>query len=242
MRREQVLGLIPARGGSKGIPGKNTKYLAGKPLIAYTIEAAKECSCIDDVLVSTDSVDIAEVAREYGAWVPFLRPDELASDTAKTIDAVMYTVNRLTKEGREYDYVILLQPTSPLRKADDIEEAFLLARKTGEDVVSVSEVTDSPILIRTCERDGRLNPLLSGSSTVRRQDMPKYYRVNGSIYVNHVSKLSSGTSLNDNRIGYVMPKERSVDIDEMVDFLVAENYLAEENKNTKRGIIDEKTI
>lgn len=232
MRREQVLGLIPARGGSKGIPGKNTKNLAGKPLIAYSIEVARECPCIDDVLVSTDSVDIAEVAREYGAWVPFLRPNELASDTAKTIDAVMYTVNRLAKEGREYDYVILLQPTSPLRKSEDIESAFLLARKTGEDVVSVSEVTDSPILIRTCEKDGRLKPLLSGSSTVRRQDMPKYYRVNGSIYVNHISKLSTETSLNDNRMGYVMPKERSVDIDEMVDFLVAENYLAGEFEKT----------
>ena len=225
MRRERVLALIPARGGSKGIPGKNTKELAGKPLIAYTIEAAKESTCIDDVLVSTDSENIAEVAREYGAWVPFLRPAELASDTAKTIDAVMYTINRLAKEGREYDYVILLQPTSPLRKSEDIEGAFSLARTTGEDVVSVSEVSDSPILIRTCEKNGQLTPLLSGSSTVRRQDMPQYYRVNGSIYVNCVSELSSKTSLNDNRVGYVMPRERSVDIDEMVDFLVAEHYL-----------------
>lgn len=226
MRTERVLALIPARGGSKGIPGKNTKKLAGKPLIAYTIEAANGSACIDDVLVSTDSEDIAEVAREYGAWVPFLRPTELASDTAKTIDAVMYTVNRLAKEGREYDYVILLQPTSPLRKSEDIEGAFCLARKTGEDVVSVSEVSDSPILIRTCAEDGQLTPLLSGSSTVRRQDMPKYYRVNGSIYVNRVSELSSETSLNDNRMGYVMSRERSVDIDEPVDFLVAEYHLS----------------
>ena len=206
MSKERVLALIPARGESKGIPGKNTKELVGKPLIAYTIEAARECVSIDAILVSTDSEDIAEVARKYGAWVPFLRPAELASDTAKTIDVVIYTINRLASEGWEYDYVILLQPTSPLRKPEDIEKAFSLALKTGEDVVSVSEVKDSPILIRTCEKNGNLLPLLSESSTVRRQDMPKYYRVNGSIYVNYVSRLSSETSMNDNRVGYLMSK------------------------------------
>lgn len=225
MRKERVLALIPARGGSKGIPGKNTKELAGKPLIAHTIEAARSCSCLDDVLVSTDSEEIAETARKFGAWVPFLRPGELANDTAKTIDAVLYTLRRLAKEGKEYDYVVLLQPTSPLRCGEDIEGAVKLALKTGEDVVAVSEVTDSPILMRTCDDKGKLTPLLSGSSTVRRQDMPKYYRVNGSIYVNRVSALSEETSLNDNPIGYIMPRERSVDIDESVDFAVAEYFL-----------------
>lgn len=225
MKKEQVLALIPARGGSKGIPGKNTKELAGKPLIAYTIEAARGCSCLDDVLVSTDSEAIAETARTYGAWVPFLRPEELASDTSKTMDAVLYTLRRLAKEGKEYDYVVLLQPTSPLRTSRDIEGAFKLALETGEDVVAVSEVADSPILMRTCDDKGNLTSLLSGGSTVRRQDMPKYYRVNGSIYVNRVDSLTEETSLNDNPVGYVMPRECSVDIDEPVDFAVAEYYL-----------------
>lgn len=224
----KVLALIPARGGSKGIPGKNTKELMGKPLIAYTIEAARGCSCLDDVLVSTDSEEIAEIAREFGAWVPFLRPEELAADTSKTMDAVLYTLRRLAREGREYEYVVLLQPTSPLRTSGDIEGAFKLALKTGEDVVAVSEVTDSPILMRTRDDKGNLTALLSGGSTVRRQDMPKYYRVNGSIYVNQVDSLTEESSLNDNPVGYVMPRERSVDIDEPVDFAVAEYYLRKE--------------
>lgn len=225
MGKEQVLALIPARGGSKGIPGKNIKELAGKPLITHTIEAARSCLCLDDVLVSTDSEEIAETARKFGAWVPFLRPEKLANDTAKTIDAVLYTLHRLAKEGKEYEYVVLLQPTSPLRSGEDIEGAIKLALETGEDVVAVSEVTDSPILMRTCDNRGKLTPLLSGSSTVRRQDMPVYYRVNGSIYVNKVSSLTEETSLNDNPIGYIMPRERSVDIDESVDFAVAEYFL-----------------
>lgn len=225
MKKERMLALIPARGGSKGIPGKNIKALAGKPLLAYTIEAARSCPCVDDVLVSTDSEEIAETARKFGAWVPFLRPEELASDTAKTMDAVLYTLRRLAEEGKEYDYVVLLQPTSPLRRSEDIEGAVGLALETGEDVVAVSEVADSPILMRTCDEGGRLTPLLPGSSTVRRQDMPKYYRVNGSIYVNRVSALSEETSLNDNPVGYIMPRECSVDIDESVDFAVAEYFL-----------------
>lgn len=225
MKKERVLALIPARGGSKGIPGKNIKELAGKPLIAHTIEAARNCSCLDDVLVSTDSKEIAETAKHHGAWVPFLRPEELASDMAKTVDAVLYTLERLAREGKDYDYVVLLQPTSPLRTAEDMKGAVQLARETGKDVVAVSEVYDSPILMRTRDDKGRLTPLLSGSSTVRRQDMPAYYRVNGSIYVNKVSRLSRETSLNDNPVGYVMPKDRSVDIDETVDFTIAEYYL-----------------
>lgn len=239
MGKERVLALIPARGGSKGIPGKNTKELEGKPLIAYSIEVAKKCSCIDDVLVSTDSRNIAEIAQNYGAWVPFLRPVELASDTARTIDAVIYTIQRLAQEGRKYDYVVLLQPTSPLRIAEDIEKAFCLAQNTGRDVVSVSPVNDSPILIRTIDGEGKLAPLLTECSTIRRQDMPQYYRVNGSIYVNRVSELSLQTSLNDNPVGYVMPKERSVDIDEMVDFFVAERYLESTHIRKDTGKKDE---
>lgn len=224
-RDNTVLTLIPARGGSKGIPGKNIKKLVGKPLIAHTIEAALKCHYSGDVLVSTDSEEIAATARKFGAWVPFLRPEELASDTAKTIDAVLYTIHRLAKEGKEYDYVVLLQPTSPLRRSEDIEGALELALGTGKDVVAISEVVDSPILMRTCDDQGRLTPMFSGNSTVRRQDMPRYYRVNGSIYVNRVSSLTEDTSFNDNPIGYIMPREYSVDIDEYADFAMAEYYL-----------------
>lgn len=220
-----ILAIIPARGGSKGIPGKNIKELAGKPLIAYTIEAARRAPSVSRVVVSTDSQEIADIAMRYGAEVPFLRPEELASDTAKTMDAVMYTLEELARRGETYDYMVLLQPTSPLRTSEDIEGCIKKAFFSGQDVVAISEVSDSPILMRCKDREDRLTSLIDGSSTIRRQDMPVYYRVNGSIYVNKVEGLSCFTSLNDNPVGYIVPKERSVDIDEPVDFAVAEYYL-----------------
>lgn len=230
MKEIRILALIPARGGSKGIPGKNIRLLAGRPLIAHTIEAALASDQITDVVVSTDSREIAQTAKAYGAWVPFLRPQALASDTAKTMDAVMYTIDQLRDMGKEYAYIVLLQPTSPLRTTEDIDGAVRLAVDKGQDVVGISEVSDSPILMRTCAEDGTLTSLLGQNSTVRRQDMPVYYRVNGSVYVNGVQNLTKDTSLNDNPIGYILPKERSVDIDEMADFAVAEYYLKKRNR------------
>lgn len=237
MMNKSILALIPARGGSKGIPGKNIKELAGKPLIAYTIEAAKCVPSISRVIVSTDSQEIADIAKQYGAEVPFLRPEELASDTSKTMDAVMYTLDKLAAQGEIYDYLVLLQPTSPLRTEDDIEGCIQKALECGQDVVAVSEVQDPPVLIRRMEKTGKLFSLLSGSSTVRRQDMQAYYRVNGSIYVNQVDRLSADTSLNDNPVGYIISREHSVDIDEPIDFEIVEHYIRE------RGISkDEKKL
>lgn len=217
-----ILAVIPARGGSKGIPGKNIKDLNGKPLIAYSIEAALACEKIDRVVVSTDSEEIAVVAKKYGADVPFLRPAVLAGDTSKTIDTVMDVLERLQEA---YEYVVLLQPTSPLRTAQDITGAIDKATVTGKDVVSVSPVKEHPILMREINTEGELTPLLAEGSTVRRQDMKEVYRVNGAVYVNHVAELTKETSLNDNPVGYVMPIERSIDIDEESDFLLAEHFM-----------------
>lgn len=225
MREKRVLALIPARGGSKGIPGKNIKKMAGKPLIAYSIEAALGCREIDRVIVSTDSEEIARAAIQYGAEVPFLRPAHLATDTAKTIDAVLYTLDKLRQEGDAYDWLVLLQPTSPLRTTEDISGAIRLALESASDVVAVSEVRDSPILIRRCGSDGMLSPLLEQGSTVRRQDMPMYYRINGSVYVNQICNLNEQTSFNDNPMGYIMPKSRGIDIDEPEDFMMSEYFL-----------------
>ena len=223
---KRILALIPARGGSKGIPHKNIAPLAGKPLIQYSIDAARGSSYIDSVLVSTDDEEIARVARACGAEVPFLRPAELASDTAKTIDAVLHAVETLRDMGEAFDSLVLLQPTSPLRTTAEIDGAierfYTCGRKA---VVSVSEVSDHPMLMRTIEQtdDGeRLKPLLQVSSTVRRQDMPPFYRVNGSIYVNAVEELSRTTSFNDNPVPYVMAKEHAIDIDEPADLKLAE--------------------
>lgn len=219
-----ILAMIPARGGSKGIKDKNITPLAGKPLITYTIEAALQSRYIDRVVVSTDSEKIAEVARAAGADVPFLRPAELASDTAKSIDAVLHCIEFVG----DYTIFVLLQPTSPLRTAEDIDaaiETFILHGEKG--LCSVNEIGDHPILTRTMDGEGVLQPLLNTNSTVRRQDMPVFYHVNGAIYINRIDEINRDTSFNDNPVGYVMPRERSVDIDTVEDLKIAEIYLNE---------------
>lgn len=224
---KRILALIPARGGSKGIPHKNIIELCGRPLISYTIEAGLQSKYIDTVLVSTDDEEIARVSRKFGAEVPFLRPPALASDTSKTIDAVLHAIRTLGKAGRKYDVLVLLQPTEPLRTAGDIDGAVEKYFACGENaLVSVSEVDDHPILMRTIEGD-RLKPLLNVSSTCRRQDMPAYYRVNGCVYINAISELNDNTSFNDNPVPYVMKKSHSVDIDEPADLAMAEYHLRE---------------
>lgn len=223
---EKILAIIPARGGSKGIKNKNIIDLCGKPLISYTIESALNSKYIDDVIVSTDSEKIADVAIKYNAKVPFKRPQELATDNSKTIDAIIYTINRLNNEGFKYEHLILLQPTEPLRNSNDIDEAIeLYYSRECRALASVSEVDDNPILIRTISSDGVLNRMLKVGSTCRRQDMPVYYRVNGCIYINRISELNKNTSFNDNEIPFVMSREHSVDIDEMKDLWIAEYYI-----------------
>lgn len=223
---QKILALIPARGGSKGIKDKNIIFLAGKPLIAYSIEAAKYSKYIDDIIVTTDSEKIAEISKQYGASVPFMRPAELAADTSKTIDAVLHAIQTLKTMGKEYDVLILLQPTQPLRTNKDIDEAIEIYYQNKEEgLVSVSPVDDSPLLIRSISNDGKLLNLLSQNSTCRRQDMPEYYKVNGCIYINKIDEIDKNTSFNDNKVPFIMRKEHSVDIDELSDLWMAEYYL-----------------
>ena len=228
--KQKILALIPARGGSKGIKDKNIIPLAGKPLIAYSIEAAKKSKYIDSIVVTTDSEKIAEVAKRYGARVPFLRPAELAADTSKTIDAVLHAIKTLKSMGENYDRLVLLQPTQPLRTTDDIGKAIELYYESGENgLVSISSVDDSPLLIRSIDEDGKLINLLSQNSTCRRQDMPNYYKVNGCIYINKIDEINENTSFNDNKVPFIMDKEHSIDIDELSDLWMAECYLKNYN-------------
>lgn len=223
-----ILAIIPAREGSKGIPGKNTKELNGHPLIAYTIAAARRSRYVDSVVVTTDSEEIAAVSRAYGAETPFLRPVELASDASRTIDAVVHAVGEMVRLGRPHEVVVLLQPTSPLRRAEEIDgaiEAFFSHGKLG--LASVSDVTENPVLTRRLDRSGVLHPILPVPSTVRRQDMPRFWHVDGAVYVNRADDLTPETSLNDNPIGFVVPRERSSDIDDIEDFLRAEKIMRE---------------
>lgn len=224
--KNKILAFIPARGGSKGIKDKNIFPVCNKPLIAYTIEAALDCNYIDDVIVSTDSEKIAEVAKNFGAEVPFLRPSELASDTSKTLDAILYTLSELEKIGKIFDDLILLQPTSPLRTAEDINKALEKYFKFGrKSLVSLSEVNDSPILMRKIISEDKMEKLLDVNSTIRRQDMQKFYRVNGAIYINKISEIDCQTSFNDNEIPFVMSQENSVDVDEYQDLEVVKYFI-----------------
>lgn len=224
-KENKILAIIPARGGSKGIPRKNIINLVGKPLIEYTIEAARKSEYIDCVFVSTEDEEIASISERAGAYVPFFRPKELALDTSKTIDAIMYSIRNLSDIGERYDTLVLLQATQPLRTTDDIDSAIQKFFESGcRPLASVCEVDDNPVLIRTIQNN-QLVRLLDVQSTVRRQDMPKYYRVNGCIYINSISQLDENTSFNDNEYPYIMDRDRSIDIDEMRDVYLAKHYI-----------------
>ncbi len=222
--KNNCLAIIPARGGSKGVPGKNILPLLGRPLIAYTIEAARKACLIGRVLVSTDDPKIAEVAARSGAEVPFLRPPELARDETPTLPVLQHVLNQLkATEGSEPEIIVLLQPTSPLRRAQDIDEAMALLGETGADsVVSLCVTEHPPFWMKQLEGDRVLPFLKNAPEYTRRQDMPPVYRLNGAIYVTRRRVL-----MEENRIlgrdtrGLVMDAESSVDIDTPLDLKIA---------------------
>lgn len=218
-KNKRILAVIPARGGSKGIPEKNIVEIEGRPLIDYSISEALKSKYIDRIIVSTESDKISEVSKRCGADVPFLRPQHLAGDDSKTIDVIIDLIGRLSKMGNNYDYVLLLQPTQPLRKAHHIDEAIsLVIDNNYKSLVSVNLVNEHPILIRTIDSQGKLKNLLELNSTVRRQDFPSYYKVNGAIYINKIDNdFNENTSLNDNLYPYIMHRDYDIDIDEPFD-------------------------
>lgn len=212
------LGIIPARAGSKGLPGKNLKEFAGKPLIVHTIEAAME-SRLDRVLVSTDDEAIAAVAVAAGAEVPFLRPAHLATDEATSLDVVLHVIEQLGLTPS--DAICLLQPTSPLRVAADIDSALEIAERSRVSVISVTEFS-KPLAWAYRVEDGALIKAFDGAPS-RRQDAPLLYFPNGAIYVLSVEALRQhGTFIPPGAQSYVMESERSVDIDTALDFAIAE--------------------
>jgi CMP-N,N'-diacetyllegionaminic acid synthase len=231
MTVERVLGLIPARGGSKGLPGKNLRLVAGKPLIGWTIEAALAASSLAAVVVSTDDDDIARVAVECGAEVPFMRPTELAADATPMIETVLHALDALAAQGREFERVMVLQPTSPLRGPAHIDEAVELMRVSGsEAVVSVTETDHSPLWSNTLPPDGRLGAFLRPEvAGKRRQDLPAYFRLNGAIYLICVDTLRRARAfIGDFAVAYVMPREASIDVDSALDLNLAGLLLGRE--------------
>lgn len=232
---KKILALIPARGGSKGIKDKNIKLLHGRPLIAYSIDCGLQSKYVDSVVVTTDSEKIAEISRQYGARVPFMRPAEYAQDTSTTLVAVLHAVNALKEMGETYDALLLLQPTQPLRTSEDVDKAIEVYFANGEaDLISVSPVSEHPVLMRTIGEDGRLRPLLDRAITIRRQDMPPCYRLDGCIYINNIKNLNESTNFAANSVSYIMEHSHSVDIDDLADFYLAEYYLSSIEEKTKQ--------
>lgn len=229
MGDHKVLGLIPARGGSKGIPNKNIIELDGKPLIGHSIEAGLECSAIDSVVVSTDDEEIASVAGSYGARIPFLRPPELATDEAPTAPVITHALETLFDAGENYGSLVLLQPTSPLRTADHIDEAFEIFECSGVDsVISVYPTYDTR-WERTPDGVKKLN---YKDDSKRRQDRDPEYATNGAIYVLDIGLfLETEETITGRTELYEMSEQESVDIDTPYDLWLAGQILTEWNVN-----------
>jgi CMP-N,N'-diacetyllegionaminic acid synthase len=223
------LGIIPARSGSKGLKDKNIKMLNGKPLLAYTIEAAIKSNLFDEIFVSTDSTEYAKIAREWGASVPFLRNDELSSDTASSWNVVKEEIVNYKKIGKEFDTVALLQPTSPLRTSEDIINGYKLMKdKNAKAVVSVCEVDHSPLWCNTLPQDYSLNNFLNKDLiNAPRQSLPTYYRINGALYIANIEYLLSNNNIyNEQCFALILPKTNSIDIDDALDFKFAEMLIS----------------
>lgn len=226
--KKTILAIIPARGGSKRLPGKNILPLAGKPMINWSIEAAKSVASIARVVISTDCEIIANTAKAAGANVPFLRPAGLSSDTSSSVDVVRHALEYFKDIGENFDYVLLLQPTSPLRTSADIQGAIdLLNVKYADSVISVCECEHSPLWSNTLDDSLSLENFIPESvKNTRSQDLPQYYRLNGAIYLTKVEQfLQEGVLMSGNSVAYIMDSESSVDIDTKLDFMIAETIL-----------------
>ena len=229
---KRVIAVVPARGGSKSIPGKNIKSLCGKPLLAWSIDIARQVAEIDRVIVSTDDSEIAAVGRNYGAEV-YDRPSHLATDEALVIDALKDLVRRLESEGDLPEWIILLEPTCPLRSADDVRKCLELV--AGGQIDSVATFKDADLNPHRAWRlaDGIPEVFIPGAVPwLPRQKLPKAYQLNGAVYIFRAALLAEeAKSLLVGRLGAVlMPRERSQDIDDHLDFMIVEALLRESGK------------
>lgn len=227
-----ILAIIPARSGSKGLKDKNIKPLAGKPLMAYSIEAALKSGIFDEVMVSTDSEEYAEVARQYGANVPFLRSDLNARDESSSWDMAAEVLEAYGRTGMQFDAFCLLQPTSPLRESEDIIRAYQeYQEKKAIAVISVCECEHSPKWSNILDESLSLDNFVLPESAAGRQQFQPYYRLNGAIYIVNVEEFRRNRFLyREGAYAYVMKKERSIDIDTEYDFIIAEAFMKREKQ------------
>jgi len=226
-KNKTFLAIIPARGGSKGLLGKNIKNLCGKPLIAWSIETGLKSKYIDDVMVTTDSQEIANIAKQYGANVPFLRPEELASDTATTFDAVKHTIDFYKEKlNKEFNYIVLLEPTSPLREADDIDLAIeQLLNSNAKSIVGICKTEDQnpAFLVKKDQKNFISGYENNDMQVLRRQDIEDVYFFEGSLYISDIiTYLNNKTFYHEYTIGYEVPKWKSLEVDDIYDFIMIE--------------------
>ena len=230
MAKEKILAIIPARGGSKTVKKKNIRNLNGKPLIAYTINAAKDSGIFDKIIVSTDDVEIAEIAKQFGAEVPFIRPAAISQDETTDLPVYRHALEWLEeKEGFKPSIIAWLRPTSPLRSPEDIKGAIELLRSSGDDWVrSVCEAEHHPYWMYSVE-NGKMHSFIRGldlSKYFRRQQLPPVYRLNGAVDVTWYKTIIEKQMLYQGKMSaFTMPHERSLDIDTILDFILAEEYI-----------------
>lgn len=226
---KKVLALIPARGGSKGLPGKNIRSLCGKPMIAWTIEKARKSRHLDEILVSTDSEEIAGIARKHGASAPFLRPAELASDTASTLDVVTHALDHLRLKGKTFDWLVMLEPTSPLREDDDIDnmlQSLVAQQEEWDAIVSLGEVHEHPSIVKRIENN-RISPFCpTVPLTYRRQDNEAAFFPYGVAYISKIESLLAERTFYPERCGfYRIKRYQCYEVDDLHDFTCIESIM-----------------
>lgn len=224
------MAIIPARGGSKGLPGKNIKLLSGKPLIGWTIEQARKSRYVDEIFVSTDSTEIARVSEEFGVKVPHLRPDYLASDGASSMDVISHVISHYEANGSYFDFIILLEPTSPLRKENDIDLAigFLHEDETADGIISLGEVhMEHPSIVKKIDSSGRIVPYIENVKKIsQRQQAEKSYFPYGVIYMIRTEVFNREKSLyTNNIIPYFIERWQNYEVDDIYDFIAIESIL-----------------
>mgnify|MGYP001180350079 CR=1 FL=1 len=236
INNKRVLAYIPARSGSKGIIDKNIADVCGKPLIAYSIESTKKSKYVDKIIVSTDSEKYAEICKRHGAEVPFIRPAELAGDQSKEIDVVLHVLDWCNQNNLDFDIIIKLQPTSPLRLAEDIDKAIeMLENKCADAITSVSEVDVHPWWTNQLPENLSMKNFIKPEAIKNRQELPNYYQLNGVLFAAKRKHLLEKRSwFAENSFATIIPAERSIDIDnpiqlELVRIMVRKNHKELEN-------------
>lgn len=229
-KENTFLAIIPARSGSKGLSDKNIKNLCGKPLIAWSIDVALKCKFIDEVIVSTDSYEYAQIAKEYGASIPFLRPAKYATDKSSRKDVIKHTLDFYKQQGKKFDYIVFLEPTSPLRTVDDLNSAIIKLFKNknnAEAIVGVCEleVFHPTFLVKLKNNFLRFLNKNQKSNVIRRQDLEKLYFYEGSLYISETKKYLEKEFYHEKTLGYIVPKWKSLEIDEIEDFIMVESIM-----------------